>query len=89
MRKSLIITLSVIAIMLLIVMNIISKDFKPSKVKYEKWVKIDSVKVIEPGELHTLQFDNMYHVFTEDGYNFKTRVRRKKGDSILYIFYQK
>lgn len=89
MRKSLIISLSVFAIMLLIVMNIISKDFKPLKVKYEKWVKVDSVKVIEPGKLHTLQFDKMYHVFTDDGFNFKTRVRRKKGDSILYIFYQK
>ena len=89
MGKSLIVSLLIFVIMLLIVINIIIKDSKPLKVEYQKWVKIDSVDVIKPGELHTLQFDKIYHVFTKDGYNFKTRIERKKGDSILYIYYQK
>lgn len=51
-----------------------------------KWDVVDSVDVIRPGEINTLQFDYMYKVHTNGKHVFVTRQKFKKGDSIHYIY---
>jgi hypothetical protein len=48
---------------------------------------VDSVDVIRPGEINTLQFDYMYKIHTKNSHEFTTRNKYSKGDTLQYIFY--
>lgn len=49
---------------------------------------VDSVDVIRPGEINTLQFDYMYKIHTKNFREFTTRYKYEKGDTLQYIFYK-
>jgi hypothetical protein len=51
-----------------------------------KWDVVDSVEIIGPGEINTLQFDNMYKVRTKNNHEFVSRQNYKKGDTVHYFF---
>ena len=66
----------------------VKEHYKTDKVSIiiHKWDVVDSVDVIRPGEINTLQFDYMYKVYTNGKHEFVTRQKFKKGDSIHYIY---
>lgn len=89
MYKRILTVLLLLLIVLVVGMFVIKNEFKSPEIKYQKWVTIDSVELKKPGEIHTLQFDNVYEIYTNDGNSFKTRRKYRVGDSIQYIYYGK
>jgi hypothetical protein len=87
MYRRIITVLSLLLVILIVGMVIIKSEHTRPEVKYQRWITVDSVVVKKPGEIHTLQFDNIYEIHTNDGGVFKTRRKYKVGDSIQYIYY--
>lgn len=88
MYRRIITVLLLFLIILIVGMVIIKSEHIRPEVKYQKWITVDSIVVKKPGEIHTLQFDNIYEIHTNDGGVFKTRHKYKVGDSIQYFYYK-
>lgn len=77
----------IVILLIFLVLLVSCGKNKKSTIIY-KFSIVDSVKIVRPGEINTLQFDYLYKIRNKDSYEFISRCRLKKGDTVHYIYRQ-